>query len=123
MTQPTAQDIKAFVPAKNFGESLRFYQALGWQLNWQNGGLAELELANVRFLLQDFYFKQLAENFMLYVNVDDATAWWKHVSNVLETGNYSTARVQSPKHETYGAQVTYVWDPSGVLIHFAEILD
>ncbi|MEM7332359.1 MAG: VOC family protein [Chloroflexota bacterium] len=123
MTQPTAKDVKAFVPAKNFSESLNFYQALGWKLNWQNGGLAELELAGNRFFLQDFYFKKLAENFMLYVNVNDAQGWWEHVSAVLESGEFPTARAQQPKHETYGATVTYVWDPSGVLLHFAEILD
>ena len=123
MKQPDAQDVKAFVPAKNFNESLAFYQAMGWKLNWQNGGLAELELAGCRFFLQDFYFKKLAENFMLYINVNSAQAWWDHVSTVLEGGDYPTARAQEPKHETYGATVTYVWDPSGVLLHFAEILD
>ncbi len=34
MTTPIAKDIKIFVPAKNFDESLRFYQALGWKANF-----------------------------------------------------------------------------------------
>jgi hypothetical protein len=28
--------------------------------------------------------------------------------------------VAPPKHEDYGARVTYVWDPAGVLLHLAE---
>jgi predicted lactoylglutathione lyase len=123
MNQPTANDVKPFVPAKNFNQSIEFYQALGWDLNWQNGGVAEMELAGVCIFLQDFYFKKLAENFMLYINVSDAQAWYDHVASVLESGDYPSARVQEPKKETYGAYVTYVWDPSGVLLHFAEMLD
>lgn len=123
MTQPTAQDIKPFVPAKNFNESISFYKALGWVLNWQNGGVAEMELAGVRFFLQDFYFKQLAENYMLYINVEDAQAWHDHVTTVLANDDYPTVHIEPPKKETYGALVTYVWDPSGVLLHFAQMLD
>lgn len=123
MGQPTAKDVKPFVPAKNFTESMAFYRALGWKLNWQNGGLAELELAGTRFFLQDFYFKQLAQNYMIYINVDDAQAWYEHIVAALDGDAYPTARVEPPKKETYGALVTYVWDPSGVLLHFAEMLD
>lgn len=123
MKNPTAKDIKPFVPAKNFNESIRFYQALGWRLNWQNGGVAEMELAGIRFFLQDFYFKKLAENFMIYINVDDAQAWHDHISEVLKDDAFPTAYAEAPKKETYGALVTYVWDPSGVLLHFAEMMD
>jgi hypothetical protein len=28
--------------------------------------------------------------------------------------------VAAPKQEPYGACVTYVWDPSGVLLHLAQ---
>ncbi|GAB5518642.1 MAG: VOC family protein [Rhodothermales bacterium] len=99
--------------------SLAFYQAFGWALNWRHSGLAELELAGSRFLLQDFYAKEWAENWMLYVEVDDARAWHMHAESVI-AGAFETARMQPPKQEGYGALVTYVWDPSGVLLHFAQ---
>ena len=28
-----------------------------------------------------------------------------------------------PQEQSYGALVTFVWDPSGVLLHFAEYRD
>lgn len=118
MSIPNATDVKVFVPTRDFDESLRFYTALGWQMNWQTDGLAEIELAGVRLYLQRFYVKEWAENFMIYVVVNDAAAWYDHISQVLAKNTFPTARVVSPKEEAYGAIVTYTWDPCGVLIHF-----
>ncbi len=122
MNLPIAKDIKVFVPAMNFSESLEFYKALGWQVNFQaeDDSLAELELANCRFYLQNYYNKDWANNFMMLIKVDDAKAWWEHASKVIEAGNYKYARLKEPKEQSYGALVTFVWDPSGVLLHFAE---
>ena len=53
MDSPTASDVKVFVPAMDFGQSLRFCEAMGWSVNWRakDDSLAELELANCRFNL------------------------------------------------------------------------
>lgn len=118
-------DIKIFVPAMNFSESLQFYKALGWHLKWlaDDNSLAELELADYRFYLQNYYNKAWANNFMMHISVQDAMAWWQLASKVIKDGNYKYARLKKPKEESYGALVTYVWDPSGVLLHFAEPLN
>ncbi|MEM7112407.1 MAG: VOC family protein [Chloroflexota bacterium] len=125
MTVPTVNDIKVFVPAKDFDESLRFYTALGWQQNWlaDDYSLAVLELADHRFYLQNYYNKDWADNFMLHITVADANAWWEHAAAVIAAGGFKNARFRQPKEETYGALVTYVWDPSGVLLHFAQFLE
>ena len=122
---PTANDVLVFVPAKDFEQSLRFYTQLGWTMKWKAGdnGLAELELASNRFLLQNFYARALAENFMLQVRVENAAAWYQHVSSILAAEKFGSARVNPPKEESYGAIVTHVWDPSGVLIHFTQFLN
>lgn len=117
---PIARDVKVFVPSRDFELSLAFYDALGWKRNWRRDGLAELEIGDTRFYLQDFYAKDWAENFMLYVVVDSADAWYDHADDVIRSGNFAPARLRKPTDEDYGARVTYVWDPSGVLIHFAE---
>ncbi len=118
----TATDVKVFVPAKDFQESLRFYTALGWQLNYraENDDIAELELANGRFYLQNYYNKAWANNFVLHIKVEDAHAWHQHASTVIKDGNFKDARLNAPKEESYGALVTTVWDPSGVLLLFAQ---
>lgn len=116
---PTIKDVKVFLPAQDFKLSLAFYQAIGWKMNWEVPGLAELELSECRFFLQDYYHKDWAENFMFYIVVDNAQEWYVHLSNVLKAGGFSGARVNPPKEEGH-ATVTYAWDPSGVLLHFAE---
>jgi hypothetical protein len=122
MNSPQASDVKIFVPAMNFRESLEFYTSLGWKQNWkdEDDGLAELELAACRFYLQNYYHKDWANNFMMHIAVNDARAWWEHATKVIAEGKYQYARLNEPKQEAYGALVTYVWDPAGVLLHFAE---
>ncbi len=120
-----ANDVKVFVPAKNFSESLEFYTSLGWQQIWKadDDGLAILELADQRFYLQNYYNKDWANNFMLHISVQDAEAWWQLASQVIEAGHYKHARLKKPEKQDYGALVTFVWDPSGVLLHFAQFLE
>ena len=57
---------------------------------------------------------------MMHITVQDSKAWWQHASMVIGASNYKYARLKEPKEESYGALVTYVWDPSGVLLHFAQ---
>jgi len=119
--RPKALDVKIFVPAKDFKTSLDFYTQLGWQINWEHeGDLAELELAGTRLFLQNFYVKKWAENFMIYVSVENAQAWFEHVSAIKAPGDFPRIRVNPPKLEGHGDIVTYVWDPSRILLHFAE---
>jgi len=115
------EDVRPFVPAKDFEVSRRFYEALGWSTVWtDDDGLAMMELGGHRFMLQDHYVRDWAENFMITVVVDDAAAWYRHAASVLADGDYGGARVAEPRREDWGATVTYVWDPCGVLLHFTQ---
>ena len=116
---PNATDVKVFVPTKDYEESLNYYQAIGWKLLWKRDDLSELELGNTRIFLQKYYNKGWANNFMMYIKVDNAQEWYDHICNHLEESNYKYARVKPPKKESH-AIVTYAWDPCGVLLHFAE---
>ena len=119
---PTATDIRVFVPALDFEQSLRFYTRLGWTLKWQadDNSLALLEFAHSRFFLQNFYVKAWAENFVFQVLVDDAAAWHDHVAALLAAESFGQARVNTPRKEPFGAITTHVWDPSGVLINLTQ---
>ena len=121
MTNLIAKDVKIFVPAKNFEISLSFYELCGWKINWiHENSLAELELANSRMFLQDFYVEQWAHNFMIYVQVESVNEWYIHIKKILEDKKeFSQCKIQAPKKEPHG-EICYVWDPSGVLIHLAE---
>lgn len=96
---------------------------MGWKVNWRadDDSLAESELANSRCYL--YYNEDWANNFMMHITVDDAGAWWEHASRVIEDGGFKGARVREPQEQSYGALVTFVWDPSDVLLHFAQYHD
>ena len=117
-------DVRAFVPAEQFSTSKAFYQALGWTTVWSDDtGLALMQLGGYRFMLQDYYVKDWAENFVLTIVVADARAWHTHVSDAVRGGQFGDARVAEPKVEDWGATVTYAWDPCGVLLHFTQFHD
>ena len=101
-------------------QALDFYLALGWKDLWSDANLMVLEIADSRMYLQNYYAKAWAENFMLHLSVADAGAWYERVSALVDGGGFPGVRGAAPKHETYGALVTYVWDPSGVLLHCAQ---
>lgn len=113
------RDVRAFLPAKDLARSRAFYVALGWREVWTDGTLVLLELAGHRLLLQDRYVREWADNAMVTVEVDSALAWHRHASRVLAEGDFGEARVSDVRREDW-AIVTYVWDPSGVLLHMAQ---
>jgi catechol 2,3-dioxygenase-like lactoylglutathione lyase family enzyme len=113
-------DIKPFIGARDFAESRDFYTALGWRANFDNGDLAELELGGFRFFLQNYYQRQWCENTMLHITVEDAEAWYRHVTSLLAGRTYGAARAKAPEVQSHGALVTFVWDPAGVLLHFSQ---
>lgn len=115
-----ATDLRPFLPSRDFGLSKQFYAALGCKLEWSDENLALFNLAGVRFYLQRHYAKDWADNCMLHVSVQDAASCYTGISEALKSGRFPGARVAPPKQEPYGALVTFVWDPAGVLLHLAE---
>jgi hypothetical protein len=77
----TTVEIKAFVPARDFALSERFYQDLGFSLAWSSNDLAYFRHGDSSFLLQNFYNKEHAGIFMMHLLVEDVDAWWQHVEN------------------------------------------
>ena len=114
-------DLRPFIPARDYALCKRFYAALGWETRDVADGLALVTLADQQhFYIQDYYIKEVAENCMLHLTVADAQAWHRHVASVLRGNRFADARVQPPKLQPYGAIVTFVHDPSGVLLHLCE---
>ena len=112
--------MRPFVPAKDFDASKRFYADLGFQIEPLGDKIAELRLGRHSFLLQDYYAKEWADNFMMHVLVDGLDAWWEHIAALDLAARYAVQAPRAPKLESWGLNVAYVFDPSGVLWHFAE---
>ena len=69
------------MPEKNFEPSKRFDVALGFAMSEGWGGTADFERNGHRFRLQDCYVKDWADNFMVFMGVDDVEAWLQHAQD------------------------------------------
>ena len=109
-----------FVPAKDFEASKKFYADLGFELEPVDEGLVHVSIGQFSFLLQDYFTEQWAGNFVMHMLVDDLNGWWAHIAALDLAARYGVESPRPPKLESWGLNVAYVFDPSGVLWHFAE---
>jgi hypothetical protein len=107
-------EIKAFVPAKDFALSKRFYQDFGFTMASAGGGVAYFHFEHVSFLLQDFYVEAMAENFMMHMLVEDVDAWWQRISESGVAATYGTKMTQVELQPGKMRDFCVI-DPSGVL--------
>ena len=112
MSNMTTVEAKAFVPAKDFALSKRFYQDLGFEIAWSSDDLAYVRHGNASFLLQNF--KEPPDNFMMHLLVKDVEAWWSHVQAVGLAAKYGV-NVEPPADRSWGIRDFVVVDPSYVL--------
>jgi len=118
---PGIRSFRPFLPAKEFETSLRFYEAIGFEAYRLGEALAELSLGAHAFLLQGCYVKEWAENTVMHLLVNDVQAWWQHI-HALDLGSqFGVPPPAPPRVEPWGLTVAYVFDPIGVLWHFAEV--
>jgi hypothetical protein len=117
---PTGSEIaRPFLPAKDFDLSKRFYEALGFT-KVLDGEVAIFRIGASSFILQRYYQKEWAENFMMQLMVDDLDAWWSHVSSLALPASFSVPEPKPPALQPWGLRVSYVIDPSGVLWHVTQ---
>jgi uncharacterized glyoxalase superfamily protein PhnB len=112
--------LRPFVPAKDFAAAKRFYQALGFTLSGEDHKVAFLKLGEFSFILQDFYVKEFAENFMMQVLVRDVDRWWQRVDAASLVAEFGVREARAPKLQPWGMKVGFLFDPSGILWHIAE---
>lgn len=115
----TIQQLKVYVPAKDFELSKRFYSALGFKMSPGFGGTVDFELGGHQFRLQDYYVKDWANNCMMILDVDDVEAWHTHALQVLGESGFPGVRIKPPE-PVDGSLVFHIWDPSGVLLVFVQ---
>jgi uncharacterized glyoxalase superfamily protein PhnB len=113
-------NLMAFVPARDFELSRRFYHDLGFHENWGNDQACEFELQGYRFLLQNFYVKDHAGNFMMSLMVEDADKWWDFIQSTDLAKKYNLHMAKPPTLQPWGLRVLYLSDPTGVLWHIAD---
>lgn len=120
---PLVSGIRAFrpfLPAKDFETSLQFYKTLGFEARPLGDTLAAVSLGTNGFLLQGHYVEEWANNMLMHVLVSDVNAWWQHIESLQLAEHFPVSAPIAPRAESWGLTVTYVFDPSGVLWHFAQ---
>lgn len=123
MVIPAGRELaRPFVPARDFALSKRFYGALGFDL-LLDGDVAIFGIGTSSFILQNYYHKDWAENFMMQLMVDDLDHWWRHVEALDLASTFGVQAPRPPAVQPWGLRVAYVFDPSGVLWHIAERRD
>jgi hypothetical protein len=105
MLPSPAQDLKAFVPARDYTLAKQFYLDLGFTLDSSSEQIAEFSAGSFRFLLQPFYVKEL---------------WWQHIERIELVQKYPGIVARAPAMQPWGLRVLYVSDPTGVLWHITE---
>jgi hypothetical protein len=122
MSNMRITEIKAFVPAKDFELSKRFYLDLGFTMASEGGGVAYFHFDHASFLLQDFCAESLAENCMMHILVEDVDAWWTHVVASDVVSKYGV-KITDIRQQPWRMRDFCLWDPSGVLWHIGQNTD
>ena len=122
MAGRNAIEIKAFVPARDYDTSRRFYADVGFTEKSESEGVAYFALDGCSFLLQRFYQQAHADNFMMHLLVDDADTWHRRLTEQDIVGKYAAhgVRMGEPGDRPWGMRDFHLIDPSGVLWHIGH---
>ncbi|MBK1723600.1 hypothetical protein [Thiocystis violacea] len=114
-------DFKPFVPSNDYAVSKAFYECMGFAINWDDGAVCEVDtMFGYRFLLLPRNHNNYAHSLMLHFMVNSAQEWYEHFLNVGLAEKFPGTKVAAPDLKPWGLLITHVWDPAGVLLHFAE---
>ena len=117
---PTGAELaRPFLPAKDFAVSKNFYETLGFE-KLLDGDVAIFKAGSSSFILQNYYQKDWAGNFMMQLMVDDLDAWWAHIEGLDLPAKFNVQPPKAPAMQPWGLRIVYVVDPAGVLWHIAE---
>ena len=114
-----AKSIRTFIGSKNFQESIRFYQVLGFEVK-----LLEPKMSLVRvtetlaFYLQDYYSKTWCENTMIFLEIEeDLESYWEAIKVLGLPDKFPDTKLSTIQHKDWGNEF-FLHDPAGILWHF-----
>ncbi|MDE2166261.1 MAG: glyoxalase [Alphaproteobacteria bacterium] len=111
---------RPIVPAKDFMTSKQFYSDLGFQSKMLTDDLAEMSLGACSFVLQNYYVRDWADNFVIHLYVSDLRPWWDRIVAAGLARRYGV-KTGAPHRADWGATVAQMIDPAGVLWWLHEV--
>lgn len=115
-------ELKAFVPARDFEQSKRFYADLGFAIPWSSDALAYLHAGACSFLLERHPRWAANAPFRMHLLVADVDAWWQHVTSQ-RLGERYGVHAEPPADRAWRIRDFVLADPSGVLWRIGTNLD
>ena len=119
--QHQAKSIRAFLGAKNFAVSRRFYQDLGFEESVISHNLSYFKTGELGFYLQDAYVQDWVDNTMIFLEVDDVDRYWQEISALDLPSKYEQVRLVPIRVNDWGKEF-FLHDPSGILWHFGAFV-
>jgi catechol 2,3-dioxygenase-like lactoylglutathione lyase family enzyme len=126
---PAIRDFRPFIICSvlNYEATTAFYSDLGFEKLWDDGESAcefATGFASQRFLVTlhhgpEFEAKPSYPG-MLHFWVEDAQAWYEYMTELKLEDRYPGVVITPPVVVNWGWRITYVTDPSGLKLHFAE---
>nr|WP_275442412.1 lactoylglutathione lyase [Pseudoalteromonas sp. OOF1S-7] len=108
-------DIRVFIPSKDYETSKSFYQALGFKMDYVSDDLSLFENGDCFFFLQRFYNHDLANNLVLQLSVLDINEAHERIK-CLQGFDFK----YNPIQEERWGKVIFLWGPSGELWQITE---
>lgn len=116
----TAKEILTIFPSvTDFDTAIRFYQEIGFELDWRSDAMAVIRKDNCKFLLQNSSNNWIEGNFMMVLEVDDLDDWWTHLESLNLPEKYPGVRLRAPEDYPWGKREIHLIDPCGVLWHIS----
>lgn len=114
------KSIRAFIGAKDYTLSRRFYRDLGYQEVVISHDMILYKVTDsLSFYLQDAYVKDWVDNSMIFLEVDDVNRYHRELTELGLHHKYDRVTLSSIAENDWGREI-FMHDPSGVLWHFGE---
>ena len=109
-----------FVPGgADFAKSRELLRALGFEEEWDGGDYVGFRRGGAKFILQNFNKQDVAENFMVKLEVADLDAWRSEVEPFDLPARFPGFRINPPTDVPWGREVCFI-DLGGVCWHVGE---
>src|SRR5215831_18100258 len=92
---------RPFLPTEDFDLSKRFYEALGFE-KVLDSEVAIFNAGAGGFILERYFQKELAGNFMMQLMVDDLDAWWAHIESLDLPKQFGVPAPKAPAMQPWG---------------------
>ena len=117
------KELMTFVPAGNdYQREIQFYESLGFTVSWKSDELAILKIGNFRFFLQNFENKEMQNNFMMNLEVENLDHWWNRIKGLNLPEKFPSVKAKPPEDYPWGKREIHLITPAGVLWHIAVLL-